>query len=79
MPAYEAGALLRATYSQSPKVGDAVMRLMVIRSRFAKLKGWGLHCYHYYQIDLPFDVRDGLGLTRPYIKASGEVLTDSGI
>ena len=52
---------------------------MMIRGRFAKLKGWGLNCYHCCQIDLPFSVRDGLGLTRRYSKASGEVLTNSGI
>jgi hypothetical protein len=55
------------------------MRLVMIRSRFAQLKGWGIHCYHCYWIDLPFGVRDGLGLTRRYSKASGEVLTTSRI
>src|SRR5271168_315595 len=35
------------------------------------------NCYHCYQIDLYFSVRDDLGLTRRYSKSSGEVLTNS--
>jgi hypothetical protein len=78
-PAHEAGAFLRVTYRQSPELGDAVMRLVMIRSRFAQLKGWSLHCYHCYQIGLYFSVRDDLGLTRRYSKSSGEVVINSGI
>jgi hypothetical protein len=37
------------------------------------------YCCHCCQIDLPFSVCDGLGLTRRYSKASGEVVTNSGI
>jgi hypothetical protein len=38
-----------------------------------------INCYHCYQIDLYFGVRDDLGLTRRYSKASGEVVTNSGM
>jgi hypothetical protein len=31
-----------------------------------------INCYHCYQIDFYFGVRDDLGLTRHYSKASGK-------
>lgn len=38
-----------------------------------------VNCYHCYQIDLYFSVRDDLGLTRRYSRASEKVVTNSGI
>jgi hypothetical protein len=55
------------------------MRLMVIRSRFAKLKGWGDSLLPLLPNRPRFCVRDDLGLTQRYSGALVEVATNSGI